>query len=99
VTLLSVDCFLGIFTIGEEDMAVEGFAERLRQLRQEAGLTIQALADKAGLHREGVAQLERNRRQPTWETVIALADALDISTEEFRVEAKTTPAKRGKSKK
>jgi transcriptional regulator with XRE-family HTH domain len=85
-------------------MALEGFAERLRQLRQEAGLTLQALADKAGMHRESVAQLERNRRQPAWESVLALADALGVSTEAFRVERKaaqkkTAPAKKGKGKK
>jgi transcriptional regulator with XRE-family HTH domain len=65
-------------------MSAELFAERLRQLRQAAGLTIQALADRAGMHREGVAQLERNKRRPGWESVCALADALGVSTETFR---------------
>jgi transcriptional regulator with XRE-family HTH domain len=53
-------------------------------LRQETGLTIQALADRAGMHRESVAQLERGRRKPTWASVLALADALDVSLEMFR---------------
>jgi transcriptional regulator with XRE-family HTH domain len=56
----------------------------LRQLRQEAGLTIRDLADKSGMHRESISQLERNRRQPTWESVLILADTLGVSTEAFR---------------
>jgi transcriptional regulator with XRE-family HTH domain len=82
-------------------MTVPTFAERLRQLRQEAGLTLQALADKAGMHRESVAQLERNRRQPTWDSVQALADALGLSVEAFRVEKvaeKPAPKKPQKKK-
>ena len=62
----------------------ELFAARLRRLRQEAGLTLQALADQAGMHRESVAQLERRRRKPTWASVLALADALGVSLEAFR---------------
>jgi transcriptional regulator with XRE-family HTH domain len=65
-------------------LTAEIFASRLRRLRQEAGLTIQALADRAGMHRESVAQLERGRRKPTWASVLALADALDVSLEAFR---------------
>jgi transcriptional regulator with XRE-family HTH domain len=78
-------------------MAGQTFAERLRQLRQEAGLTLQALADKAGMHRESIAQLERNRRRPTWETVLTLADTLGVSTEAFRPEP--APAKKGGKRK
>jgi len=62
----------------------EHFAGRLRELREAAGWTQQELAERAGLTRDGIAQLERGRRQPVWETVIALCGALDVSSEEFR---------------
>src|SRR5579875_2946009 len=51
------------------------FGARLRQLRIEAGLSQQALAQLAGLHRFGVAKLERGEREPAWSSVLALAKA------------------------
>ncbi len=59
------------------------FADRLRALRQEAGLTQQKLADAAGLQREAIARLELGTRQPTWATVQAIAKALGVSCEAF----------------
>jgi transcriptional regulator with XRE-family HTH domain len=79
-------------------MGAEMFASSLRRLRQEAGLTIQALADKAGMHLESVAQLERGRRRPTWESVLALADALGISVEAFRDRPEELEAKKRRKK-
>jgi transcriptional regulator with XRE-family HTH domain len=64
----------------------EWFAGRLRELRETAGLTQGQLADKAGLTREGVAQLETGRRKPVWETVLALTDALGVSCDAFAQE-------------
>jgi transcriptional regulator with XRE-family HTH domain len=60
------------------------FGGRLRELREAAGLTQQELADRSGLTREGVAQLETGRRKPAWASVLMVSDALGISTEEFR---------------
>src|SRR5690349_11322316 len=59
------------------------FAGRLRELREGAGLTQAELAERAGLTREGVAQLETGRRKPAWETVLALCEALSCSCEAF----------------
>jgi DNA-binding XRE family transcriptional regulator len=59
------------------------FAGRLRELRDGAGLTQVELASKAGLTREGVAQLETGRRKPAWETVLVLCEALGCSCEAF----------------
>jgi transcriptional regulator with XRE-family HTH domain len=59
------------------------FAGRLRELREGAGLTQTELAGRAGLTREGVAQLETGRRKPAWETVLALCQALECSCEAF----------------
>jgi transcriptional regulator with XRE-family HTH domain len=63
------------------------FAEKLRHLREAAGLTQTQLAEKAGMHRQGIAKLERGEREPTWATVQALADALGVSCDVLR----TTP--------
>jgi transcriptional regulator with XRE-family HTH domain len=44
----------------------------------------QDLADASGVHRVSLARLELGEQQPSWETVVKLADALDVSTEAFR---------------
>jgi transcriptional regulator with XRE-family HTH domain len=62
------------------------FADRLKALRAAAGISQQELADKAGMHRFGVAKLERGERKPTWDTVQALAKALGVSCEAFTQE-------------
>jgi transcriptional regulator with XRE-family HTH domain len=61
------------------------FATRLRSLRDAAGLTQQALADRAGMRVQMLSRLEQGgRSDPRWSTVCGLATALEVSTEEFR---------------
>ena len=58
------------------------FGMLLRQLRLAAGLTQEALAERAGVSARGVQDLERGiRRAPRAETVRLLADALGLSGE------------------
>jgi transcriptional regulator with XRE-family HTH domain len=66
-------------------MGAEWFAGRLKELRQQAGLTQQQLAEKAGMTKDGVSHLEQGRRSPSWETVLALASAFGVSVEAFAV--------------
>jgi transcriptional regulator with XRE-family HTH domain len=81
-------------------MSVEHFAGRLRELREAAGLSQQQLADKAGLTRDGIAQLERGRRQPAWATVLALAGALGVDCNAFtQAPAERPPAGPGRPRK
>ncbi len=72
------------------------FGARLRQLRIEAGLSQQALAQLAGLHRFGVAKLERGEREPAWSSVLALAKALGVSCAAFEPEATRGPKRKAK---
>ena len=60
-----------------------GFSQRLRTLREGAGLSQQDLADRAGLNRFAVAKLEQGIREPAWETALALARALDVPLTSF----------------
>lgn len=65
----------------ETDLPI--FSRRLKQLRDEAGLTQQALATAAGLSMSGVMQMEQGKRpDPRLSTVRALAKALgtDLNT-------------------
>ena len=58
----------------------QSFGERLRRLREAAGLTQEELAGAAGLTPNAVSDLERGRRRrPYPHTVRSLADALGLT--------------------
>jgi transcriptional regulator with XRE-family HTH domain len=75
------------------------FAKRLRELRDAAKMTQTELAERAGSHRQTIAQLETGVRKPTWETVQALARALGVSCQAFETEQPEPPAKKGRKRK
>ena len=60
------------------------FGERLKHLRQAAGWTQQQLAERAGLVQSNVSHLERGEREPSWEVLGRLADALGVRLDAFR---------------
>src|SRR5438105_4917696 len=61
------------------------FGVLLRQYRVAAGLSQEALAERAGLSRRGIADLERGaRRFPYGHTLRRLADALGLAEAETR---------------
>ena len=58
------------------------FGERLRHLREAAGLTQEELAAEAGMTSKGIGALERGeRRRPYPHTVRSLADTLAYALE------------------
>jgi transcriptional regulator with XRE-family HTH domain len=62
--------------------------ERLKALRQAAGLSQQALAVAAGLSTSAVFQIEQGQKaDPRFSTVAALAKALGVSLDEFAAAA------------
>ncbi len=62
------------------------FAELLRQYRRAAGLSHEALAERANLSARGISDLERGlRRAPRADTVTVLAQALGLSAAEAEV--------------
>lgn len=72
-------------------MSASHFAARLKELREEKGWTQQQLAERAGVAKATVADLEQERYAPTWPTVVALADALGVGCEDFRHEPAVRP--------
>ncbi len=56
------------------------FATNLRRRRHDAGLSQEALAEAAGLHRTAVGLLERCKRSPRLETIVSLAQALGLDS-------------------
>lgn len=58
---------------------MRSFGDRLRRLRQQSGLSQEALAQRAGLSTEAISLLERGRRTPRITTMRLLADALSLT--------------------
>lgn len=56
----------------------EEFGRRVRERRTSVGLSQEALADLAGVHRTFVGIIERGESGPTLATIVRLAAALDI---------------------
>lgn len=71
-------------------MEAEWFGPRLKELREQAGLTQPQLADLAGMNRFGIAKLEQGVSRPHWDTVVALCKALKVSCQAFLEEPSTT---------
>ena len=57
------------------------FADRLRLIRSKRDLSQSELARRAGMQPSAVAHFEADRRKPSFDTVRALARALDVSAD------------------
>lgn len=55
------------------------FGARLRAARRERGLTIQQVADAAGISKGFVAQIERDEASPSVSTLLRICDAVGIA--------------------
>ena len=60
-------------------------AANLRRLRAKRGLSQEALADRAGIHRTYVGSVERAERNISIDNVCRLADALGVDVRELLV--------------
>lgn len=59
---------------------VKVFAANLKKYRTQKGLSQEAFAEIAGLHRTYISAIEREKRSIALENVQKIADALDIET-------------------
>jgi transcriptional regulator with XRE-family HTH domain len=81
-------------------MDASNFGPRLKELREQAGLTQPQLAERAGLAKAGIANLEQGRTSPAWATVIALCKALAVTPDAFtQAPASRAEAKPGRPRK
>ena len=55
----------------------------IRKIRKSKRITIQQLADKSGYTRNQIHRIETNKQTPKITTVIAIADALEVSIDEL----------------
>ena len=78
-------------------MGTSSFGLRLRELREQAGLSQAQLAKESGLSHRGISYYEEQRREPTWPAVLAMAVALGVEVQAFCQEpAPRKKAKRGR---
>jgi transcriptional regulator with XRE-family HTH domain len=59
------------------------FGRRVQRRRRDLGLSQEALAERAGLHRTYVGSLERGERNVALLNLVALARALNLRTAEM----------------
>jgi transcriptional regulator with XRE-family HTH domain len=82
------------------DNAACFFGARLKELREAHRMTQAQLATASGLTANGIAQLEIGRRRPSWETVVALCQALGVPCTAFTEEPTAgEPPRRGRPRK
>ena len=63
------------------DQAALGRA--VRELRGAAGLSQEGLAERCGLHRTYVGGIERGERNPSYNNLLRIADALGVRASEL----------------
>lgn len=75
------------------ELGVELVAGNLRRLRSAAGLSLAALAERSGVAKGTISELERGHGNPTIETLFALAYALNATLADFVGDPGTPDAK------
>lgn len=66
-----------------EKAFLDKVAKRLAQLRRDKGMTQEQLADRSGLDRVAIANIETGIRRPTVTTIYRLANSMGVKVEEF----------------
>ena len=54
------------------------FASRLKQAREQAGLTQQAFADKLGVTKNSISNYENGVSSPKWDILLKIFDVLHV---------------------
>ncbi len=66
--------------------------QAIRELRDERGLTQEALANQVEMHPTWISRLESGEHDPAWSTVQRISKALGVSTAELAARAETLGA-------
>lgn len=72
---------------------VQAFGLAMRRARLHAGLSQEALAEKAGLHRNWISLVERGVHPAALDSIFAIADALGVSASALIRQAESESAR------
>lgn len=64
-------------------MPASTIGQRIKTARLAAGMTQEQLAAAAGLHEQSISKIELGVKQPLGSTVLAIAKALKVSTDQL----------------
>ena len=62
----------------KREAVTKRFGQNLRRIREDRGLSQEALAEHCGIHRTEASLLDRGQREPGLGTLVKLADALEV---------------------
>lgn len=65
--------------------------QKLRILRAEKGLTLRELAERSGIGKDAISEIERGRRRPRVSTIMSLAEGLGVDPQTLLAEVVQTP--------
>jgi transcriptional regulator with XRE-family HTH domain len=73
------------FTLGtmQPNRTLRALASRIKELRDQKGISQEELAHRAGLSRTGMGFLETGKRWPRLDTLMKVADGLNITLDEL----------------
>jgi len=54
-------------------------AKRIREVREQRGISQKDLAEKIGLHRSEICHIEKRRRVPTIQNIVKISEGLAVS--------------------
>jgi transcriptional regulator with XRE-family HTH domain len=64
--------------VAGDDLDQALFGRALKRARSARGLTQEGLSGATGLHTTYISDIERGARNPSWKTVVRLADGLEM---------------------
>lgn len=67
----------------QPNRTLRALANRIKELRDRKGISQEELAHRAGLSRTGMGFLETGKRWPRLDTLMKVADGLNITVEEL----------------
>src|SRR6202166_778690 len=79
-TKLGADFRLGTM---QSNRTLRALANRIKELRDQKGISQEELAHRAGLSRTGMGFLETGKRWPRLDTLMKVADGLNITVDEL----------------
>src|SRR5437764_14915405 len=67
----------------QSNRTLRSLANRIKELRLERGISQEELAHRSGLSRTGMGFLETGKRWPRLDTLMSVADGLNITVDEL----------------